>query len=86
MQAGRIAAVKTIQIRNVPDDVHAELRVRAARAGMSLSDYALAELERKAAKPPISEVLERASNRPGGVSTKQIVDAIRAERGPIGPP
>jgi plasmid stability protein len=36
--------VKTIQIRNVPDDVHAELRIRAARAGMSLSDYALAQL------------------------------------------
>lgn len=85
MQAGSMARVKTIQIRNVPDEVHAELRVRAARAGMSLSDYVLAELERKAAKPPISEVLARAGNRPGGATTQQIVDAIRADRGPIGP-
>ncbi|MCL4288422.1 MAG: hypothetical protein KJ006_12365 [Thermoleophilia bacterium] len=72
--------MKTIQIRNVPDDVHAELRVRAARAGMSLSDYVLAELERKASKPPISEVLERASRRPGGLSGKTIVETIRAGR------
>jgi plasmid stability protein len=79
-----MAPVKTIQIRNVPDDVHAELRIRAARAGMSLSDYVLAELARKAEKPPISEVLERASKRAGGVTAKQVVDAIRAERGPIG--
>lgn len=85
MQAGSMTSVKTIQIRNVPDEIHAELRLRAAQAGMSLSDYALAELERKASKPPIAEVLERARRRPGGLTTQQIVDAIRAERGPIGP-
>jgi plasmid stability protein len=75
-----MASMKTIQIRNVPDEVHAELRVRAARAGMSLSDYALAELERKAAKPPIAEVLERARNRSGGLTRREIVDTIRAMR------
>jgi len=80
MRVGSIASVKTIQIRNVPDDVHAELRIRAARAGMSLSDYALAQLERTTEKPPLSEVLERAGKRPGGVSGKLIVETIRAGR------
>lgn len=80
MHTGSIAHVKTIQIRNVPDDVHAELRVRAARAGMSLSDYALAELERKTSKPPIVEVLERARGRAGGLTRREIVDTIRAMR------
>ena len=84
MRVGSMAPVKTIQIRNVPDDVHAELRIRAARAGMSLSDYALAQLERTTEKPPISEVLERAGKRPGGVSGKLIVETIRAGRDPIG--
>ena len=37
---------KTIQVRDVPEDVHAELRARAAAAGTSLSDYVLGELER----------------------------------------
>ncbi|HEY5684390.1 MAG TPA: hypothetical protein VIY70_03365, partial [Acidimicrobiia bacterium] len=30
---------KMIQIRNVPEDIHRELKMRAARAGMSLSDF-----------------------------------------------
>jgi hypothetical protein len=33
-----------IQIRHVPEDVHARLKARAAAAGMSLSDYLLREL------------------------------------------
>lgn len=47
-----------IQIRNVPDDVHRELKVRAAQAGMSLSDYLNAELARLAARRPLSELVD----------------------------
>ena len=36
---------KMIQIRNVPDDLHRVLRVRAAQAGLSLSDYLLTDEE-----------------------------------------
>mgnify|MGYP000185609464 CR=1 FL=1 len=36
---------KMIQIRNVPDELHRKLKARAAKAGMSLSDYLLAEVE-----------------------------------------
>ncbi len=32
---------KTIQIRNVPDDLHRKLKVRAAEGGVALSDYLL---------------------------------------------
>jgi plasmid stability protein len=72
--------MKTIQVRNVPDTVHRELRTRAATAGVSLSDYALAELERVATRPPVSEVLRRAAARSGGVHTKDIVAAVRSGR------
>jgi hypothetical protein len=72
--------MKTIQIRNVSDATHAELRLRAAQAGLSLSDYVLAELERKTAKPPIAEVLKRARSRSGGLTRQEIVDLIRAGR------
>ncbi|HST97914.1 MAG TPA: toxin-antitoxin system HicB family antitoxin, partial [Geodermatophilus sp.] len=41
---------KMLQVRNVPEDVHAELRRRARAAGVSLSDYVLRELERVAAR------------------------------------
>ena len=33
-----------IQIRNVPDQLHRDLEARAASAGMTLSNYLLAEL------------------------------------------
>lgn len=68
-----------IQIRNVPDDVHRELKVRAARAGMSLSDMLNAELARLANRRPLDElVAELDLDRvlPAGEAAK----AVRAGR------
>jgi plasmid stability protein len=72
--------VRTIQVRNVPDDVHRELRARAASAGVSLSDFALAELERVARRPLVSDVLARARARAGGTTTDAVVAAVRSGR------
>jgi plasmid stability protein len=55
--------VKMIQIRNVPDELHRTLKVRAAKAGMTLSDYLLSEIEQVAKKPTMREWLERVSSR-----------------------
>jgi len=71
---------KTIQVRNVPDEVHRALRMRAAAAGQSLSGYVLGELERVAARPPVAEVLARAGSRRGGASLEAIVRSVRDER------
>jgi plasmid stability protein len=54
---------KMIQIRNVPDDLHRKLKVRAAQAGMTLSDYLLSEIEQVAEKPTLSEMMERLRSR-----------------------
>ena len=54
---------KMIQIRNVPDDLHRTLKVRAAKAGMTLSDYLLSEIEQAAAKPTLAEMMERLRQR-----------------------
>jgi antitoxin FitA len=50
---------KMIQIRNVPDDVHRKLKVRAAERGMSLSEFLLAEVEEIAERPTLAELMER---------------------------
>ncbi len=71
---------KVVQIRNVPEDIHRTLRSRAAAAGMSLSDYLLAEIVRVAERPTIADVLARAGSRSAGVSSEAIVEAIRAGR------
>lgn len=71
----------SIQVKDVPDDVHATLRKRAAAAGMSLQEYLRARLVAEAATPTLDEVLERASQRAGGrVSTRDAVKAVRADR------
>jgi plasmid stability protein len=72
--------MKTIQIRNVPDHVHRVLRTRAVAAGVSLSDYALQELERVAEHPPVADLLARARARAGGASAESIVAAVRSGR------
>jgi antitoxin FitA len=51
--------MKMIQIRNVPDDVHRTLKVRAAAEGLSLSDFLLREIERSARRPTMEELISR---------------------------
>jgi plasmid stability protein len=50
---------KMIQIRNVPDDIHRKLKVRAAERGTSLSEFLLAEVEEIADRPTLAELMER---------------------------
>ncbi len=71
---------KTIQIRDVPDDVHARLRARAAAVGESLSDYLREEIEEIADRPAIADVLRRARRRTVGPSVEDIVEAVRSGR------
>lgn len=49
---------KMIQIRDVPDPLHSTLKARAAREGMSLSDFLKRELEHAAERPTMREWLE----------------------------
>ena len=69
-----------VQVRNMPDDVHRTLKSRAALAGMSLSDYLLAELRRVAERPTIDEIRARIAARPVITLPESPVDIIRAER------
>jgi plasmid stability protein len=75
-----IAMATTLQIRNVPTTLHRTLKVRAAQAGMSLSEYLLQELEVIARRPTIDELIERIRGR--GVITRKLdsARAVRAER------
>lgn len=70
-----------IQIRNVPDHLHRDLKARAARAGMTLSDYLLAELRGLAVRPTMAEWLDRGATwEPVDVSETP-AEALAAERG-----
>ena len=71
----------TVQIKNVPTDVHRVLRRRAATAGQSQQEYLLSLLVDHAHKPTLDEILARVEQRSGGRMTPAFaVEAQRADR------
>lgn len=74
---------KMIQIRNVPNDVHKALKIRAARAGMSLSDFLRHEVTRVAGSLTLEEILERARQRGPVELDEEPAVTIRKLRGPL---
>lgn len=69
-----------IQIRNVPDALHRRLKSRAALAGMSLSDYLLAEIRQAAERPTLDELRQRLRGRGETIPAVAPAEAVRAER------
>ena len=73
---------KMIQVRNVPDELHRALKVRAAGEGMSLSDYIKRELGAIATQASLEEIDARIRARgPSGLRTETILSALRETRG-----
>jgi plasmid stability protein len=71
---------KMVQIRNVPEALHRKLKVRAADAGQTLSDYLLAELERLAGRPTRDEMLTRLHGRKRVTLKTPAAVVVRDER------
>lgn len=69
-----------IQIRNVPDALHRRLKSRAALAGMSLSDYLLAEIRQVAERPTLDELRARLHSRAETAPSVTPAEAVRAQR------
>jgi plasmid stability protein len=69
-----------VQIRNVPDALHRQLKSRAALAGMSLSDYLLSEIRQVAERPTIDELRARLRSRTETAPSVAPAEAVRAER------
>jgi antitoxin FitA len=56
----------SVQIKDVPPDVHAALKQRAALAGKSMQEYLLDLLTRHAQSLTMDEFLRRLETRTGG--------------------
>ena len=72
---------KIIQVRNVPVALHRKLKARAATAGMSLSDYLLAEIREIAEHPTMDEMRERLRRYEPVVLPVSAARVIREMRG-----
>jgi antitoxin FitA len=73
---------KMIQLRHVPDALHRKLKARAAKAGMSLSDYVIREIAPFADLPTMDEFLDRLATRepivlkePSAVTVRKMRDS-----------
>ena len=69
-----------IQVRNVPDEIHRQVKARAALAGMSMSEFILQELKRVIERPSRGELLDRLARLPGVELQPSPADLIRSER------
>ncbi|MBM4060957.1 MAG: hypothetical protein FJ265_07655 [Planctomycetes bacterium] len=71
---------KMVQIRNMPERLHRLFKVRAAAAGLSLSDYLLRELERAAEYPSPEELRRRLAARRPVEGIESTAGWVREER------
>lgn len=72
---------KMIQLRNVPDDLHRKLKMRAASAGMTLSAYLLREVRKSAECPTPEEIRARIlAQTPAVKLSMSTAEAVRRER------
>lgn len=69
-----------IQIRNVPDDLHRQLKARAALESLSLSEFLLREVRRVAERPSLPELRRRLDQRERVRPRVSPARAVRAER------
>jgi plasmid stability protein len=69
-----------VQIRNVPDAIHRELKARAALAGLSLSNYLLREMKRSLERPTREELLKRLALRAPIRIRPTAAELVRQER------
>ena len=71
---------KMIQLRNVPDALHRNLKSRAALAGMSLFDYLLGEIKEIAERPTLAELRDRLHRRKPVAMELDTARLVREER------
>jgi plasmid stability protein len=69
-----------IQIRNVPDSIHRQVKARASLAGMSMSEFILQELKRVIERPSREELLDRLARLPEIEVEPSPAELIRSER------
>lgn len=71
---------KMLQVRNLPNEVHARLKERAAAQRMSLSDYVAQELTRLVRYRNNDEIIALARRKTFPISREELVEGIRKDR------
>jgi hypothetical protein len=73
---------KTVQIRDLDDEVYSALALRAAESGVSVPELLRAEATRLAARPTMKSWLDRTRRRSSSVTSAEVLSALDEHRGP----
>ena len=72
---------KTVQIRDIDDDVYAGLVRRAGEEGITVPELLRGGATRLAGRPSVGAWLARAGRRPAAVSTAEVLATLDEWRG-----
>lgn len=72
---------KTVQIRDLDDEVYAGLARRAAETGVSVPELLRIEATRLAARPTVEEWLGRTRRRSTSLGRLEVLSALDEQRG-----
>ncbi len=73
---------KTVQIRDLDDEVYAALQRRASETGITVPELLRQHAARVAARPSMTEWLQRTGRRSGGIAHEEVRAAVEELRGP----
>ncbi len=71
---------KMIQLRNVSDALHRQLKSRAAMAGLPLSDFLIREVRKITEHPSAEDMRKRLQERESYAGKQSPTQALRSER------
>ncbi len=72
---------KTVQIRDIDDDVYAALARRATASGLTVPELLRREAARLASLPTMEEWLARTQRRPSDITTAEVLATLDDLRG-----
>lgn len=78
------STMSNVQVKNLPDDLHEQLRARAAEHHATISDYVLELIRRDLQRPTrrawIHDVLSTPKLSPSPSDAADMVSSVRSER------
>jgi plasmid stability protein len=78
-QGSVVRCAATLYVKNLPDELHAALRERAAREGLTLSDYVTRLVRRDLRRPALNQWLDGVAAQPvrAEVDVIALLDQVR---------
>lgn len=76
--------MRTLQVKNLPDDLHAALQARSRAQGVTMSEYVTRLLRRDLSRPTIDEWIDThtAPGTPRSIDVVGALDGVRIEYDP----